>query len=198
MNINNYMTVKEAAYRWNVDARTLREKLNIQRRPALQKDMDNGLVKYFKAPDSKQGEWMITRRAMRMWYGEEVNKPAEKLKEDGKLKEFPRTENDFLDVEKLIEMTSEEFYQILVEDNPHEKIDKEKHFRVYYWVDAIGNMSVWTKKQGVIVLKSYEYRTDSNESIRNNGFSALDVAVYLKIFKDHEPDELIHIHAEKL
>ena len=74
MTIDDYMTVKEAAYRWNVDPRTLREKLNIKRRPALQKDLDGGLVKYWKAPDAKQGEWIISSDAMISWYGAENKK----------------------------------------------------------------------------------------------------------------------------
>ena len=74
MNINNYMTVKEASYRWGIDYRTLREKLNIKRRPSLQKDLDNGLVKYFRHPEAKQGEWIIYIDAMRLWYGDEPNK----------------------------------------------------------------------------------------------------------------------------
>lgn len=65
------MTVKEAAYRWNIEYRTLREKLNITRRPSLQKDLDKGIVKYFKTPDTKQGDWIISTDAMRIWYGNE-------------------------------------------------------------------------------------------------------------------------------
>lgn len=71
MPINNYMTVKEAAYRWGIEPRTLREKLNIQRRPSLQKDLDEGIVKYFKVPGAKQGDWIISTDAMLTWYGEE-------------------------------------------------------------------------------------------------------------------------------
>ena len=71
--IQNYMTVKEAAYRWDIEVRRLREKLNINRRPALQADLDNGLVKYFKVPDAKNGDWIITAEAMTSWYGPEKN-----------------------------------------------------------------------------------------------------------------------------
>ena len=77
MKINNYMTVKEASYRWGIEYRTLREKLNIKRRPSLQNDLDNGLVKYFKAPDAKQGEWIISNTAMEKWYGNEPTKEGE-------------------------------------------------------------------------------------------------------------------------
>lgn len=69
--INDYMTIKEAAYRWNIKTRTLLEKLNIKRRPALQKDLDNGIVKHFKSPDAKNGDWIISTDAMKIWYGNE-------------------------------------------------------------------------------------------------------------------------------
>lgn len=73
MNINNYMSVKEAAYRWGVKVPALREKLNIKRRPNLQSDLDRGLVKYFKPDESSYGEWIISKKAMEEWYGPEPN-----------------------------------------------------------------------------------------------------------------------------
>lgn len=42
--IDDYMTVKEAAYRWGVELRTLRERLNGKRRPdALKEELEHGL-----------------------------------------------------------------------------------------------------------------------------------------------------------
>ena len=73
MNINNYMTVKEAAFRWGVKVPALREKLNLQRRPELQKEIDSGLVKYFKADGAAYGDWIISKNAMEKWYGPEPN-----------------------------------------------------------------------------------------------------------------------------
>lgn len=73
MNINNYMSVKEAAYRWGVKVPALREKLNIKRRPALQDNLDQGLVKYFKSDENAYGEWIISKKAMEEWYGPEPN-----------------------------------------------------------------------------------------------------------------------------
>ena len=73
MNINNYMTVKEAAFRWGVKVPALREKLNLQRRPELQKEIDGGLVKYFKADGAAYGDWIISKKAMEKWYGPEQN-----------------------------------------------------------------------------------------------------------------------------
>ena len=73
--IDNYMTVKEAAYRWDVELRTLRERLNGKRRPnAIKEEIDRGLIKYFKTPDAKHGEWIISREAMEKWYGKEPKK----------------------------------------------------------------------------------------------------------------------------
>jgi hypothetical protein len=67
------MTVKEAAQRWGVKVPALREKLNIQRRPELQKEIDSGLVKYFKADGAAYGDWIISKNAMEKWYGPEPN-----------------------------------------------------------------------------------------------------------------------------
>lgn len=73
--IDDYMTVKEAAYRWGVELRTLRERLNAKRRPnAIKEEIERGLIKYFKAPDSKYGDWIISCEAMEKWYGKEPKK----------------------------------------------------------------------------------------------------------------------------
>jgi len=72
--IDDYMTVKEAAFRWGVEARTLRERLNAKRRPAVMEEMEQGLLKYFKSPEAKYGDWIISREAMEKWYGEEPKK----------------------------------------------------------------------------------------------------------------------------
>lgn len=69
--IYNYMSVSEAAYRWNINERTLKEKLNIKRRPSLKEELEEGVVKYFKAPNSKKGNWIISIKAMEKWYGPE-------------------------------------------------------------------------------------------------------------------------------
>lgn len=69
--INNYMSIKEACYRWGIQETRLREKLNIKRRPSLQNDLDEGRVKYFKVDGMQRGEWTITRQVMMIWYGDE-------------------------------------------------------------------------------------------------------------------------------
>lgn len=64
------MTVKEACFIWGIQERRLREKLNIKRRPTLRKEIEDGLVKYFRADGAKKGEWIITTEAMKKWYGD--------------------------------------------------------------------------------------------------------------------------------
>lgn len=77
MNIQNYMTVPEAASRWGINPRTLRDRLNIDRRPALQKELDSGLVKYYKPDGAKQGEWILSKDALELWYGIEPKKSGD-------------------------------------------------------------------------------------------------------------------------
>lgn len=200
MNINNYMTVKEAAHRWGVKVPALREKLNLQRRPELQKEIDCGLVKYFKADGAAYGDWIISKKAMEKWYGEEVNKPIAKeaVKEDGLLKEFPRNEKNLLDIDKLIGITSEQFYKMLLEDNGNDKSEFDKYFRVYYMVDAFGTLTIWTRNRYAIVLKKYEFYPETNECRRVNAVSGLDAAVYSKVFNDKDAEDIIRIYTEKL
>lgn len=33
--------------------------------------LDKGIVKYFKTPDPKYGDWIISTDAMKVWYGNE-------------------------------------------------------------------------------------------------------------------------------
>lgn len=69
--IERFMTVREAAYRWGLKVPALREKMNVFRRPQVREEIDVGLVKYFKAPDAKQGDWLLSVDAMEKWYGPE-------------------------------------------------------------------------------------------------------------------------------
>lgn len=72
MEIDNYMTPTEAAYRWNIPERTLREKFVMSRREHLIKEeIRQGLIKYFVKPEGKRGEWIISVQAMEKWYGPE-------------------------------------------------------------------------------------------------------------------------------
>lgn len=72
MEINNYMTPAEAAFRWGIPERTLREKFIMSRREHLIKEeISQGLIKYFVKPEGKRGEWIISVKAMEKWYGPE-------------------------------------------------------------------------------------------------------------------------------
>lgn len=69
--IDNYMTVKEAAHRFNVSRDTLKDTLAMRRdasKQAVQPLIDAGLIKYFKLPNDKRGEWIITVAAMEKLY----------------------------------------------------------------------------------------------------------------------------------
>lgn len=75
MDINNYMSPTEAAYRWNLPVKTVREKLNADRRPiALEQEIKDGLIKGFTLPEGKSTTWIISVRAMEKWYGPEPKK----------------------------------------------------------------------------------------------------------------------------
>lgn len=71
MDINNYMTPQEAADRWQLPVRTVRQRLDIKRHPALIDDLNQGTVKGYKSPGSKITNWIISTRAMEKWYGPE-------------------------------------------------------------------------------------------------------------------------------
>lgn len=69
--IDNYMTVSEAAYRWEVSENTLKQRLKPYRHKKLDELINSGLLKYFKHPERKRREWIISREFMEMYYGEE-------------------------------------------------------------------------------------------------------------------------------
>lgn len=76
MDIDNYMTVAEAAHRWGLSQETVKNKL----KPSVvgQKTIDDmikkGLIKYFQKPGGKRKEWIVSRRAMEIWFGEKTSK----------------------------------------------------------------------------------------------------------------------------
>ncbi|ETT80931.1 MULTISPECIES: helix-turn-helix domain-containing protein [Viridibacillus] len=74
MDINNYMTPTEAAYRWGISYNTLQERFKDSRRneEEIQAFINEGLLKYFVKPEGKRGEWIISTTAMEKWYGEEL------------------------------------------------------------------------------------------------------------------------------
>jgi len=70
--IDKYMTPAEAAFKWGVSQETLKNKL----KPSLvgQDYIDNlmkeGLIKYFMKPGGKRKEWIVSVKAMELWFGE--------------------------------------------------------------------------------------------------------------------------------
>ncbi|EIT85923.1 hypothetical protein A374_08809 [Fictibacillus macauensis ZFHKF-1] len=74
--IDQYMTIIEAAYRWGVPVDTLKNKLKpsiISQRELTQKLIDEGLIKFFQAPEKKRKDWIISAAAMDRWFGEKNN-----------------------------------------------------------------------------------------------------------------------------
>lgn len=71
MEINKYMTPNEAAYRWGINQETVKNKL----KPSLNADeidefIRRGLIKSFVRPDGQRKEWIISKDAMGIWFGE--------------------------------------------------------------------------------------------------------------------------------
>lgn len=69
MNINDYMTPAEAAYRWGIPQETVKSKLKPSINKKLDDMIDRGLIKYFQHPEGKRREWIISADAMREWFG---------------------------------------------------------------------------------------------------------------------------------
>lgn len=71
--IDNYMSVKEAAYRYDININTLKEKLKGRTKKAeenLAFLTSKGWIKYSTVPGDKMGTWIITTYAMDFWFGE--------------------------------------------------------------------------------------------------------------------------------
>ena len=72
MDIQNYMTPNEAAFRWGVNTETVKNKLKM----SLNKDeielmQKEGLIKSFIEPGKKNRSWIVTTQAMEKWFGKE-------------------------------------------------------------------------------------------------------------------------------
>ena len=70
MNIDNYMTPSEAAYRWGLNQETVKSKLkpSINKKEIKQME-EKGLIKSFIKPNGKRREWIISKDAMYYWFG---------------------------------------------------------------------------------------------------------------------------------
>lgn len=65
--IDNYMTVAEAVQRYGISRHTIKDRLAMRTESAkleVQALIDAGYIKYYKAPEAKYGEWIITTTAM--------------------------------------------------------------------------------------------------------------------------------------
>lgn len=69
--IDNYMTVSEAAYRYGKSIETVKNKL----KPSIKgnagvvdKMLKEGLIKYFQKPNGQRKEWIISAKAMEIWF----------------------------------------------------------------------------------------------------------------------------------
>lgn len=71
MDIRDFMTPTEAAYRWDMSIDTIKSRLKIRRRNDLDEVLKGGLAKRFRMPGSERGEWILTKELMEKWYGPE-------------------------------------------------------------------------------------------------------------------------------
>lgn len=76
MEIDNYMTINEAAERWNKNEETLKKRIKPSTRneEEIQRYIKQGLIKYYQKAGAKRGEWIITSKLMEKWYGPEPKK----------------------------------------------------------------------------------------------------------------------------
>lgn len=76
MEIDNYMTINEAAHRWGIQENTLKKRIKPSTRneEEIQEYFKKGLLKYFQKAGAQRGEWIITSELMEKWYGPEPKK----------------------------------------------------------------------------------------------------------------------------
>lgn len=73
------MTPAEAAYRWGIKQETVKNKL----KPSLNEEqinefIDKGYIKYFSKPGGQRKEWIISEKAMELWFGKNNKKITKK------------------------------------------------------------------------------------------------------------------------
>ncbi|PAE20483.1 hypothetical protein CHH80_10745 [Bacillus sp. 7504-2] len=69
--IDKYMTVAEAAERYNVPIDTIQNYLKPSVPAAwakTEKMIEKGLLKYHQKPNGKRREWIISDKAMEIWF----------------------------------------------------------------------------------------------------------------------------------
>lgn len=69
--IDKYMTVNEAAERFNISVETIKNRLKPSIKSfnsQLEQMIEEGLVKYYLKEDGKRKEWIISTDAMDIWF----------------------------------------------------------------------------------------------------------------------------------
>lgn len=78
--IDKYMTITEAADRWNLPKETIKSKLkpSIVGQEAIDDMIKAGLIKYYQKPSGQLKYWIISVEAMEKWFGkiENIVSPA--------------------------------------------------------------------------------------------------------------------------
>lgn len=68
--IDNYMTIAEAADRFDIQQSTLKERLSGRTKQGaydVELLKQRGLIKHYKKQGATRGEWIVTTDAMRFW-----------------------------------------------------------------------------------------------------------------------------------
>ncbi|MES5957511.1 DNA-binding protein [Bacillus fungorum] len=69
--IDKYMTVNEAAERFDIPVETIKNRLKPSIKSfnsQLEQMIEEGLIKYFLKAEGKRKEWIISEEAMRIWF----------------------------------------------------------------------------------------------------------------------------------
>ncbi|MDA1920650.1 DNA-binding protein [Bacillus cereus group sp. BcHK140] len=75
--IDKYMTVNEAAERFNIPVETIKNRLKPSIKSfnsQLEKMIEEGLIKYYLKTDGKRKEWIISEDAMKIWFFQKGDK----------------------------------------------------------------------------------------------------------------------------
>ncbi|HFJ9331892.1 DNA-binding protein [Bacillus pacificus] len=69
--IDKYMTVNEAAERFNIPVETIKNRLKPSIKSfnsQLEQMIEEGLIKYYLKTDGKRKEWILSEDAMKIWF----------------------------------------------------------------------------------------------------------------------------------
>lgn len=75
--IDKYMTPAEAAYKWGIPQETLKSRLKTTiNNNNIEWMIEKGFIKFFKKPTATRKEWIISAEAMKLWFGDNKNRPG--------------------------------------------------------------------------------------------------------------------------